>query len=146
MSEETTTRSIRSLISEAKRDAQHLVQVQKELAEVEWKSTQDAATVTGGAFGAAAVMAALGGFFLLLTIAFGLYGLGLPLWAAFGIVTLVLFIVAGVAGVIGKKRSGQIKGMPLSKKELEATKQALVGGATGQEVATTAGNSPQRAA
>ena len=130
--------SLRSLVSDASRDAQHLFKVQKELASVEMSASGKAAGATGGLFTVAAMMAAIGGLFLLLTLAFVLYAIGLPLWASFGIVTLTLFLIAGIAGVVGRSKAKEIKGIPLAKAEIERTKAAL-SGATSTEVAVPTG-------
>lgn len=123
--------SIRQLIGDVKRDASHLLKTQSELAKVEGKSTQQAVTKTGASFVIAAGAGAIGGLFLLITLAFVLVALGLPTWAGFGIVTLVLFLTAGIAGAIGAKKAKGIKGLKVTKLEIERTKAALTG-ASGQ--------------
>lgn len=125
MSQETT--SIRQLISDVAKDAKHLMQVQAELAKVETKQTQQEAAKTGGAFAVAAGAGMMGGIFLLVTIAWALVELGLPTWAGFGIVTLVLLITAGIAAIIGKQQSRKIKALAVTKAEIERTKQVLSG-------------------
>ena len=67
----------------------------------------------------------MGGIFLLVTFAYVLVALGLPVWAGFGIVTLVLFIVAAVLGLLGKKESAKIKGPDRTIVQIEQTKAAL---------------------
>lgn len=133
MSQETA--SIRQLISDVAKDAKHLLQVQAELAKVETKQTQQEAAKTGGAFAVAAGAGVMGGIFLLVTIAWALVELGLPTWAGFGIVTLVLLITAAIAGLIGKKQSRKIKALDVTKAELERTKQVLSGGRPATDVA-----------
>lgn len=133
MSQETV--SIRQLISDVAKDAKHLMQVQTELAKVETKQVQQEAAKTGGAFAVAAGAGAMGGIFLLVTIAWGLVALGLPTWAGFGIVALVLFITAAIAGLIGKKQAAKIKALDVSKREFERTKQVLSAGRPSTDVA-----------
>ena len=70
-------------------------------------------------------MAAMGGVFLLVTLAYVLVALGLPVWAGFGIVTLVLFLVAAVLGLLGKKASPKTKGPDRTIAQIEQTKAAL---------------------
>lgn len=125
MSQETV--SIRQLLADVAKDAKHLLQVQTELAKTETKEAQQEATKTGGAFAVAAGAGVMGGIFLLVTIAWGLVELGLPTWAGFGIVTLVLFITAAIAGIIGKKKSQQISKLNITKREIDRTKQILSG-------------------
>ena len=136
------TPSIRQLVSEVAKDAKHLIQAQSELAKVERKDTQKQAATTGGLFAVAAVTGGLGGLFLLVTIAYILVALGLPTWAGFGIVTLTLFLVAAVAGAVGKSKAGDIKPFAATKMELEQTKKALSGGGPGTDVAVAPGSAP----
>ena len=70
-------------------------------------------------------MAALGGIFLLVTLAYVLVALGLPVWAGFGIVTLVLFIAAAILGLLGKKESAKIKGPDRTIAQIEQTASTL---------------------
>jgi len=120
--------SIRQLVSEVAKDAKHLLQTQSELAKLESDKVKGEASTLGGLFATAAVTGALGGIFLLVTIAWILVALGLPTWAGFGIVTLVLFIVAAVTGLLGKKKSDAFQPMKTTKAELERTKKVLSGG------------------
>ncbi len=136
--------SIRQLVSEVAKDAKHLFDAQAELAKTETQATQKQAAATGGLFGVAAVTGALGGLFLLITIAYVLVALGLPTWAGFGIVTLVLLLIAGITGVMGKKQAGDIKPLALTKVELARTKQALTGGPASTDVAAIPERLPQQ--
>ena len=65
------------------------------------------------------------GIFLLITIAYVLVELGLPVWAGFGIVTLVLLLVAAIAGGLAVMRARQIDGPKVIVEELEQTVQEL---------------------
>lgn len=140
MSQETV--SIRQLISDVAKDAKHLIQVQTELAKVETKEVQQEAAKTGGAFAVAAGAGALGGIFLLVTIAWVLVELGLPIWAGFGIVTLALLLTAAVAALIGRKKASGIKKFDVTKRELERTKQVLSGVRPGADVALATSQTP----
>jgi hypothetical protein len=73
-----------------------------------------------------AVLAFLGFIFLLVTLAYVLVALGLPVWAGFGIVTLLLIIVA-VLFLVGRAGMKKIKGPERSIAAIEATKVALAG-------------------
>lgn len=125
---DTGTTSIRSLVKSVTEDTQRLMKAQTELLSTEVKETQQEAGATAGMFIGAAVAGALGGIFLLVTIAYVLVALGLPVWAGFGIVTLVLLIVAAVLGALGRKRAKSIEGVKRAKIEFQRTKQALTGG------------------
>ena len=93
--------SIKALVAAAVADLQRLVKAQIALAKLELQQTGRAAGKTGIFLVSALSMAALGGIFLLVTLAYVLVALGLPVWAGFGIVTLVLFIAAAILGLLG---------------------------------------------
>jgi uncharacterized membrane protein YqjE len=119
--------SIKALIAAAVADLQRLVKAQIALAKLELQQSGRAAGKTGILLVGALSMAAMGGIFLLVTIAYVLVALGLPVWAGFGIVTLVLFIGAAILGLIGKKESAKIKGPERSIAEIEQTRDTLQG-------------------
>lgn len=118
--------SLRSLIATAIADLQRLIKAQIELAKVELSQTGKAAAKTSGLLIATLVMAGLGGLFLLVTIAL-VIAIWLPVWAGFGIVTLVLFIVAAILGLLGRKAAEGIKGPERTLEEIEKTKAVLSG-------------------
>lgn len=67
----------------------------------------------GSALFAAAVFLALcGAAFLFVTITLGLIALGVPAWLSSLIVTVVLFIVAGVLAFMGKKKFDTVQLVP----------------------------------
>lgn len=117
--------SIAQLVTSATSDIKTLVNDQVELTKAEVKQTAQQAGKTFGLFGAAAFVGVLFIVFLLVTIAYVLVALGLPVWAGFGIVALVLLIVTGVLGFLGKKRADAIKGPEKAVEQFKATKQAL---------------------
>jgi hypothetical protein len=120
--------SIRGLIGSVTADAKKLASAQAELAKMELRGTSQEAGSAGGMFAGAAVLGGLGGLFLLVTLAYVLVALGLPVWAGFGIVTLVLFIVAAILGLIGRSRAKHVKGgLELTKLEWQRTQRALSG-------------------
>lgn len=117
--------SIKALVAAAVTDLQRLIKAQIALAKLELQQSGRAAGKTGIFIVGALSMAAMGGIFLLVTLAYVLVALGLPVWAGFGIVTLVLFIVAAVLGLLGKKESAKIKGPDRTIAQIEQTKAAL---------------------
>jgi hypothetical protein len=125
--DDATQRSFREMLMSAKTDATRLAKAQVELAQLEVK--QDGQTVgkTAGLFIGAGVLAFLAFVFLLVTLAYVLIQLGLPAWAGFLIVTLLLIIVAVVLGLLGRREVGRIKGMERSKESFAATQAALSG-------------------
>ena len=119
--------SIRKLIASVSADAQKLMKAQTELATTEFKGSQREAQATTGMFAGAAFTGLIGAIFILVAIAYGLVALGLPAWAGFLIVAVVLLIIAAILGSLGKKRSKQIKGPELAKSEWDRTKKMLSG-------------------
>ena len=117
--------SIKALVAAAVADLQRLVKAQIALAKLELQQTGKAAGKTGIFLVGALSMAALGGIFLLVTLAYVLVALGLPVWAGFGIVTLVLFITAAILGLLGKKESAKIKGPDRTIAQIEQTASTL---------------------
>jgi hypothetical protein len=114
-------RSLAALISQTVSDGQRLIAAQVALAKAELQSTTKLA-------GKAAIfgLIALGSItlftvFLLITIAYGLVALGLPVWAGFGIVTLILLITAGIAGAVAVVKAKSINGPKVVVEELEQT-------------------------
>ncbi len=119
---------LKKLLTSAITDMQRLIKAQVELAKLEIAGSAQAAAKTGGLITGALVMAGTGGLFLLVTIAYVLVALGLPVWAGFGIVTAFLFLVAVVLGLLGRSAAKKIKGPERTIAEIEKTKAALTGG------------------
>lgn len=119
---------IGELVSSAISDITTLVNDQIELTKVELKSSAENAGRAFGLLGAAAAVGGMFGLFLLITLAWVLVALGLPTWAGFGIVTLILLITAGILGFLGYKKMQKVQGPKTAMKELEATKAAFAGG------------------
>jgi Flp pilus assembly protein TadB len=141
--------SIRALVASAAQDAKALAQAQFQLAQAELKQSGQKAGMTAGFFIGAGVLAFLGFIFVLVTLAWVLVALGLPTWAGFGIVALLLLIIAGVLGLLGKRTADKIKGPERAMAEMEKTKAALAGAtesapapAPAPAVAGSAGPSP----
>lgn len=117
--------SVRELISSATKDVSTLVSAQIELAKAELKESASEAAGGIAMLVAAGVMAFLAFIFLLITIAYVLVQLGLPIWAGFGIVTLVLLIVTGILALVGKKHLAKIKGPERTIEQANETKEVL---------------------
>ena len=117
--------SIKALVAAAVADLQRLIKAQIALAKLELQQSSRAAGKTGILLVGALSMAAMGGIFLLVTLAYVLVALGLPVWAGFGIVTLALFIVAAILGLLGKKESSKIRGPERTIAQIEQTKATL---------------------
>jgi hypothetical protein len=125
MATPSTETSLKALVQSAVGDLQRLIKAQVELAKLELQQTGKAAGKTSGLLIGALTMAGIGGLFLLVTIAYVLVALGLPVWAGFGIVTLALFLIALVLGLLGKKSAKAIKGPEQTIAEIERTKAAV---------------------
>lgn len=117
--------SLGTLVSGVTEDLSALVRGEIELAKAELRDSARTAGKGTGLLVGAGVLAFLGFVFLLLTAAWGLVQAGLPYWAAFGIVTLVLIIVAVILGLVGKSQLEKIKGPERTQVQLEKTKAVL---------------------
>ena len=124
----TEKQSLGSMVSGVAEDLSALVRGEIELAKAEVRETVQTASKGGGMLAGAAVAGFLGLIFLLLTLAWVLVQLGLPYWAGFGIVTLLLITVAAVLGLLGKKRLDEVSaqgGLVRSQASIEETKAVL---------------------
>ena len=117
--------SLGTLVSGVTEDLSALVRGEIELMRTELRDTAKTAGRGSGLLIGAGVVAFLAVIFLLLTAAWGLVQAGLPTWAAFGIVTLVLIIIAVVLGLVGRNQLEQVKGPERSQASLEKTKAVL---------------------
>ena len=84
-------------------------------------STTQGRRLAGIALAAGGAILGIGAIFLLVTIAY-VIAVWLPVWAGFGIVTLVLLIVGAILVMVGRKRAKTISGPERSVAALEATK------------------------
>ena len=116
--------SLGSLISNVVRDAKTLLNAQVALTRSEAQKTGQQVAVVSvfGLIALAAVSTA--SLFGLIALAFGFAAMGLPIWAGFLIVTGILILVALIAAIVAKVRSGKITGMHIAEKEWKATSEA----------------------
>ena len=96
-----------------------------ELAKTELRDSAQVASKGAGLLAGAAAVASMAGLFLLLTFAWILVQLGLPNWGAFGIVTLVLTIIAVILGLLGRKQLQEVKGLARSNESLAKTRELI---------------------
>ncbi len=101
--------SVGTLVQSAMADVSTLVRSEIELAKAEIGRSAKKAGISVGLFGAAGVLAAFAGIYLFVTIAEALTALGLPRWISYGIVTLFLLVLAGIAALIGKRMLKKIE-------------------------------------
>ena len=119
--------SIKALVAKTVADAQRLAKAQAALLQTEVSATGNRIG-KGGALGiVTGVMAFFATLFLLLTLAFVLVAVGLPIWAGMLIVAVLLIIVGAVTGLLAKKEFEEAKPPTLAIAELEKTKAALSG-------------------
>jgi len=105
-------RTLGQIIKELTADFSTLFRSEIALLKLEVKDT--VAKLGGGAamFATAAFIALFGVAFLFVTITLGLVALGVPAWLSSLIVTVVLFVAAGVFAVMGKKKFSQVQFVP----------------------------------
>ena len=128
MAEGSPDTSIRGLISSVTADAKRLMQDQTELTKMEARGNSKAAGTTGGLFAGAAFLGVFGLLFILITLAFVLVAVGVPEWAGFGIVALVLVLVAAILAGAGRAKANKLSGgLAVSKAEWAKTREALTG-------------------
>lgn len=122
--------SIAQLVSKTVSDAQRLARAQVALLQAEMSATGGKIGM-GAAMGlVTAVVATFATLFLLLTLAFVIVALGLPIWAGMLIVAGLLILIGAITGLLARKNFSEITAPSLSKSELERTKTALSGGTT----------------
>src|SRR5436190_11745385 len=101
---DTAEKSLGEIVGEVSQKASLLVREEIELAraEVTTKATKIGKGVA--AFGVAGFIALLGLIFVFHTLAWGLYDwFDLKIWVGYGIVTLLLFLLAGLAAFLGAR-------------------------------------------
>lgn len=96
-------RSTGELIAAFTEQTSTLIRQEMRLAQAELQHKAKDVGVGAGLFGAAGVLALYGGAALIATLIAAL-SLLLPVWAAAGVVTLVLFVAAGIAALLGKNK------------------------------------------
>ena len=122
--------SIKDLVTKTVSDAQRLAKAQAALLQTEMAATGNKLG-KGGAFGViTGIMAFFATMFLLLTLAFVLVALGLPVWAGMLIVAVLLIIIGAITGFLAKKNFEEAKPPEIAKAEFEKTKAALSGKTT----------------
>ena len=115
-------RTIGQLVADISRETSGLVQAEIALAKAELRQAAVHGGVGAGLLGGAAVFGLVGFILLCFTGAYGLIAAGLTPWMAFGIVTLVLFVIAGILALIGMSKMKKIKG---PEQTIETSKQSI---------------------
>ncbi|WP_048554984.1 phage holin family protein [Nostocoides japonicum] len=107
----TGERTIGQLVADASHDVKHIVRGEIALAKAEMQGKAQVMGKGAGMLAAAAVLGLFGLLFVLHTIA-RVIALWLPIWAGYGIVALVLLIVAAVLALTGKKALSTVDPAP----------------------------------
>jgi uncharacterized membrane protein YqjE len=107
-----TDRSIGTIVKELMENISTLFR--SEIALLKWELKDTAAKLGGGAalFAGALFVALFGLGFLFVTIVLGLVALGVAAWLSALIVTVVLFVTAGVLALLGKKKFAAAQFVP----------------------------------
>lgn len=105
-------RTLGTIVKELTADLSTLFRSEIALLKLEVKDT--VAKLSGGAalFLGAAFLGIFGLGFLFVTIVLGLVRLGVPAWLSALIVTVALFIIAGVLAIMGKKKFAAVQFVP----------------------------------
>jgi hypothetical protein len=105
--------SIADVIKDAVRDAQDLVRGEISLAKAEVRQEINRFGKGVALLAGAAVTALLAAGLLMTTLAWAISeGLGWPVWAGYGIVTLLTVLVAGALAYVGRKRIAAERHLP----------------------------------
>jgi uncharacterized membrane protein YqjE len=99
--------STSELVTRLTQQSTELIRSELRLAQVEMTEKAKHAGVGVGLFGGAGVVALYGVGALIATIILALVALGLKAWLAALIVTVVLFVIAGIVALMGKKQVSQ---------------------------------------
>ena len=107
-----TDRSLGTIVKELTADLSTLFRSEIALLKLEVKDT--VAKLSGGVamFLGAAFLGIFGLGFLFVTIVLGLVRLGVPAWLSTLIVTIALFVIAGVLAMMGKKKFAAVQFVP----------------------------------
>lgn len=122
--ESTSERSVGELVADANTELAELIRLQIELARAEIAHDAKAVATGTGMFVAAAVIAHLFIILLSATLGFVLY-IWLPLWGAFAIVTGFYLLLVIVFGLWGLRRFRSRMGTPETKASLPQTIAAI---------------------
>jgi uncharacterized membrane protein YqjE len=110
-SSSTADLSTGQLMTRLSEQSSRLVRAELQLAQVELKGSAKHAGLGAGLFSVAGVLAWFGLGALIATAIIAL-ALVLPLWVAALATTLVLFVAAGIAGLVGRKQMRQVSPTP----------------------------------
>ncbi|KGN38069.1 phage holin family protein [Knoellia subterranea] len=122
MTSGTPERTIGQLVADATHDVQGIVRSEIALAKAEVSAGAKVMGKGAGLLGGAAFIALLGLIFLFHTLA-QVIAIWLPVWAGYLIVTVLMFVVAGVLGLLGK--NALTKAKPVPKRAIAEAEQTI---------------------
>ncbi|QIM22787.1 phage holin family protein [Phycicoccus sp. HDW14] len=122
MSPESTERTIGQLVADATHDLQGIVRGEIALAKAEVSQGAKVIGKGAGLLAGAAVVGALGLIFLFHTLA-RVVAIWLPVWAGYLVVTVLMFVVAGVLALLG--RNALSKAKPAPERAIEQGKETI---------------------
>lgn len=105
-------RSLGTIIKDLMADLSNLFRSEIALLKLEIKESVAKLGIGGAMMGAAAFLAVFGLAFLFVTVTLGLVALGVPAWVSSLIVTILLFVGAGVLAFMGKKKLAGVNFVP----------------------------------
>lgn len=119
--------SLKELVQKAVADAKRLTNAQVALTKQEMNAAGMQVGKGAGLGIATGMIAFFATLFLLVTLALGIWQMGLQPWLAFLIVAVLLIIVGTITGLLAKKEFEEMKPLNLAQSEFEKTKAALSG-------------------
>lgn len=130
-------RTIGQLVADVSTDLSQIVRTEVELAKAEIKADVTHAGKGIGMFAGAGVLALYGLGVLFLGLA-GVIAIWLPWWAGLLIIAGVIFVIAGILALVGKKQVSQVQGKPQKTiAQAQETVDAIKAVATPAEPGTT---------
>ena len=118
-------RTLGQLVASATEDISALIRSEIALAKAEIAVQAKKGGVAGGLLAGAAVVLFYSVYFIFITLAEGIQAMGLPRWASFLIVTVVMLIAAGILGWLGVRKMKTVQ--PSPDKAIGAAQQTVDG-------------------
>ena len=116
---EQGTRSFGTAITQVVADFQQLVRQEIDLAVAELKVSSKNALLGSVLFLAALFVLSIAGLLLIIAIALGIAALGVPMWLAFLLDSLLFTVIAAVLLLIAKNKASKVKSPKLAADNLE---------------------------
>lgn len=118
-------RTLGQLVASATEDISALIRSEIALAKAEIAVQAKKGGVAAGLLAGAAVVLFYSVYFIFITLAEGIQAMGLPRWASFLIVTVLMLLVAAVLGLLGVRKMKTVQ--PSPDKAISSTQQTVAG-------------------